>query len=87
MLKDDKIVDCEKLTDKELLEEFANRVIVYDGLKDDELNFLGEHPDQAFWTDEQDEEYEDLKIEIDNAWVRVRECIRVIKKDKEFWAC
>lgn len=80
------IIDCEKLTDKELLNEFANRVIAYNRLKDEELNIIEDHPNRDVWDDEMKNEYRNLIIEIDDAWVRVRECIRIIKKDESFWA-
>lgn len=86
MKKNDKIVDCEKLSDRKLLDEMTKRIIKYDKLRDKELLFIGKHPDLGDLTEKQMERYENLKLEIDNAWCRLREVIRVVKKDPNFWA-
>lgn len=85
-MKKDKIVDCEKLSDRKLLEEMTKRVIKYDKLRDKELLFIGKHSSLDELTEKQMERYENLKIEIDNAWCRLREIVRIVKKDQNFWA-
>lgn len=80
-------IDLATLSADELLQEFAHRVEDYDHLKDDELRILDDHPNRDFWDDELEKEYEELKADIDNAFCRVRECIRLIYGDENYMWC
>ena len=78
--------DLGTLTDKELLEEFADRVLAYEDAKTKtfvwklENNFSEEDCDF-------NEEYADLKIDEDEKFCLVRECVRFVKKDNTLLQC
>ena len=80
-------MNIEEMDDKTLLNEFADRFLVYDNLKDDEMRFLEDHPNRDMWELDTINEYHNLIIEIDNTFRRVREIIRFIKKDNNLLAC
>lgn len=102
-----KVVNLESLTDNELLQEFADRVMAYEkslmelhqvelerakseGTNDTVMDALGYVPDYC-GTEEVDEEeeerYNELKMENDNDFCRVREIVRFVKKDDTIWEC
>lgn len=78
--------DLGTLTDKELLEEFADRVLAYEDAKTKtfvwklENNFSEEDCDF-------NEEYADLKIDEDEKFCLVRECVRFVKNDETLLLC
>ena len=78
-----KIVDLENLTDKQLLEEFADRVMAYE----ESTNVLNRWKEENDYSDEDefDSEFADLKMDNDEDFCRVREVIRFIKKDDTIW--
>lgn len=80
-----KIIDLETLTDKQLLEEFADRVMAYE----ESTNALNRWKDENDYSEDDEFNYEfaDLKIDNDEDFCRVREVIRFIKKDETIWEC
>ena len=82
--------DIDTLTDTELLKYLMDLVVHYDYLKDEELNFLGDEckeKDSAYWSEEDKEWYDDLKIKIDSYFCRIREVARKVYGEKDFWYC
>lgn len=84
-MNDTMIVDCEKMNDRELLHELTKRVIAYDELINKELVFIGEN-DMDNLDEDGQRSYEDIHLGVDNAWCRIREVVRIVKKDPNFWA-
>lgn len=87
-----KIVDLEKLTPRELLEELVNRLVVYEESGTRLSKWVGRHnynPDEEFIDGYEDlnEEYDDLKTDHDEDWCRVREIVRFVKGDDTLWTC
>lgn len=94
-------ISLHKLTAEELLQEFAHRVEDYDkvsdefiSLKNEELEFDCDHPNRDSWSDEEEQNHNELLEEIsnkeivkDDRWCRVREVMRIIYGDKYFWEC
>ena len=73
-----KIVDLETLSDRELLEELVDRLLVEheSGLKkyNSELDNGGEADPE-------------LTMDNDEDWCRIREVVRFVKKDNTIWEC
>ena len=80
-----KVIDLETLTDKQLLEEFADRVMAYE----ESTSALNRWKKENHYSEDDDFNYEfdDLKIDNDEDFCRVREVIRFIKKDETIWEC
>jgi len=84
-----KILDLATLTDKELLQELADRLIAYDKSGTEMFMWRMERGYSEEDCEESSEwqEWDDLKTEHDEDWCRVRECVRFIKKDDSLWEC
>lgn len=83
--KEKRIVDLEKLTPKELLEELVDRLIDHEesGTRLSEWVMTHDYdPDGEF-----NEKYDDLKADYDEDWCRVREVVRFVKGDDTLWQC
>lgn len=73
-----KIVDLSTLTDRELLQELADRLIAEQ--KSREAQFVSE-------LDNGGDADAELTMAHDEDWCRVRECVRFIKGDDTIWEC
>lgn len=73
-----KIVDLSTLTDRELLEELVDRLIVEQ--KSREAKFISE-------LDHGGDADPELTLDNDEDWCRVREVVRFVKKDDSIWIC
>ena len=84
-----KIVDLSTLTDKELLQELADRLIAHEKSGTEMFMWRKERGYSEEDCEESSEwqEWDDLKAEHDDDWCRVRECVRFIKKDDTLWEC
>jgi len=84
-----KIIDLATLTDKELLDELANRLIAYDKSGTEMFMWRTERGYSEEDCEESSEwqEWDDLKTEHDDDWCRIRECVRFIKGDDTLMAC
>lgn len=69
---------------KDYLHKFADAVFTYDKLRDEELQFLDDHPNREMWDDEQEEEYDQLLKDISDNWDKVRVFFKEIDADKYF---
>ena len=80
-----KIVDLEKLTAVELLNELADRLIAHEksGLRLLQWKAENNYSEE----DEFNAEYDDLKTDHDEDWCRIREVVRFIKGDNTIWEC
>ena len=90
--KEKRIVDLEKLTPEELLDELVDRLIDYEESGTRLSEWVGKHnydPDDEFIDEYNDlnEEYDDLKTDHDEDWCRVREVVRFVKGDDTLWQC
>lgn len=84
-----KVVDLADLTDKELLQELADRLIAHEESGNRMFMWRTERGYSEEDCEESSEwqEWEDLKTDHDEDWCRVRECVRFIKKDDTIWEC
>lgn len=80
-----KIVDLEKLTAEELLNELADRLIAHEesGLRLSQWKAENNYSEE----DGFNAEYDDLKTDHDEDWCRIREVVRFIKGDNTIWEC
>ena len=80
-----KIVDLEKLTAKELLNELADRLIAHE----ESSNRLAQWKAENNYSEDEEfnAEYDDLKTDHDEDWCRIREVVRFIKGDDTIWEC
>lgn len=86
-----KIIDLASLTDSELLQEFADRAIAYQASTERLDEFKREH-DCTCGDDCGGEcgafaKYQDLVIDNDDNFCRLREVVRFVKQDDEIWMC
>ena len=82
------IKDFEKMTEKELLVELADRLVVEQKSKERMTEYLADRGWTSDDADEMDEpEWADLKMDNDEDWCRVRELVRFVKKDDTIWEC
>jgi len=58
-------------TPLEILKEFNRLFLEYDRRRDDELNFLADHPNRDYWDDEQEAEYAEILSDIDTLYADV----------------
>ena len=84
-----KIVDLEKLTDKELLNELADRLLAEQKSKERMWEWRNKrgYSEEDCEASSEWQEWDDLKTDNDEDWCRVRECVRFIKKDDSIWEC
>lgn len=78
--------DLGTLTDRELLEEFADRVLAYEEAKAKTFVWKLEHD---IFGDEYEcnPDYQDLKMDEDEKFCLVRECVRFVKNDETLLWC
>jgi hypothetical protein len=81
--------DLENLTDKELLEEFADRYLAYEESQSKTLMWKLDHgySDDSSLDYEHSEEYQNLMMEEDEKFCLLRECVRFVKKDNTLLQC
>jgi hypothetical protein len=84
-----KILDLETLTDKELLNELADRILAYEESGLEMWKWRNERGYSEEDCEESSEwqEWDDLKTEHDDDWCRIRECVRFIKGDETLMQC
>ena len=79
--------DINKMNETELrdyIRKFADVVYNYDKLRDEELDFLDEHPERGMWDEEMEEEYDNLLKDISDNWDKIRVFFKEIDADKYF---
>lgn len=69
-------IDCDKLTERELLAELCYRITDYDKLCDERLDLLDKP--KYDWSDDDYDHFDSICMEIDDAWCRLREVKRVV---------
>ena len=80
-----RIVDLEKLTPNELLEELVDRLIDHEESGTRLSEWVRTHDYDS--DGEFNEEYDNLKTDHDEDWCRVREVVRFVKGDDTLWQC
>ena len=88
--KDIELKDIDTLDDKELLKYLMDLVVHYDYLKDEELRLIDsdELPkNRDEWSVEDLDDYEELKLQIDTYYCRIREIARKLYGMNDFWYC
>lgn len=73
-----KIIDLETLSDRELLEELVNRLLV------EHESALKKYNSELDNGGDADPE---LAMDNDEDWCRIREVVRFVKKDNTIWEC
>lgn len=79
--------DINKMNETELrdyIRKFADVVYNYDKLRDEELQFLDDHPNRDMWDKDEQEDYNILFHNLADNWVKVREFFKEIDADKYF---
>lgn len=82
-----KIKDCTKMTEGQLLRELVSRVVRYDKARDHYVGFLQKKLEKAGVDYESLPGHERLHMRQDELFCLVREVVRIVKKDPEFWWC
>lgn len=80
-------VDCDKMNDTELLHEFVERFIDYDGKRDKLVGYLQALLSEAGVDYEGHGVWNELHTEQDEAFCRCREIVRVVKNDPDAMWC
>ena len=84
-MKEKVVADLESMTDRELLEELVERIVAYEGSQLELHDYERKHGGAESLYD--DERYSELSMEADEDFCRVREVVRLVKNDPEFWLC
>ena len=71
-------------TDTEILKELIDVLIEYNADRDAEWDFQEEHPDTAFWSDEDENEHEQIIADILKNRDRIQAIIREATGDENF---
>lgn len=78
----DKMKPICDMTDRELLRHFANLVCCYDRKRDDELDYLSDHPNRDAWTAEEEDRFKELSNDVTETYVNIRRCIDHINTER-----
>lgn len=71
--------DLEKMTTLEITKKLVSLFEEYDSLKDDELDFLDEHPERGMWDEEMDENYNELCNQISDKYDEIKSICDYVK--------
>ena len=61
------------MSEVEILRFYRDIFIDYDNLRDDELNFLDDHPNRDMWSDEENQEFVELVESISKMYKIIQE--------------
>ena len=79
--------DINKMNATELrdyIRKFADAVFTYDKLRDEELQFLNDHPNRDMWDNDEQEDYNTLFNDLADNWGKIRVFFKEIDADKYF---
>ena len=79
--------DINKMNETELrdyIRKFADIVYNYDKLRDEELQFLKDHPNRDMWDNDEQEDYNTLFNNLADNWGKIRVFFKEIDADKYF---
>ena len=71
--------DLEKMTTLEITKKLVSLFEEYDSLKDEELDFLDEHPERCMWDEEMDENYDELRNQIVDKYDEIKSICDYVK--------
>ncbi len=71
--------DLEKMTTLEITKKLVSLFEEYDSLKDEELDFLDEHPERGMWDEEMDENYDELRNQIIDKYDEIKSICDYVK--------
>lgn len=71
--------DLEKMTTLEITKKLVFLFEEYDSLKDEELDFLDEHPERCMWDEEMDENYDELRNQIIDKYDEIKSICDYVK--------
>ena len=72
-------------TDTEILKDMMDAIIEHESNRDAEWDFMDEHSDSDYWTDEECEEHDRILADTKDSHDRLQELIREATGDTEFW--
>ena len=71
-------------TDTEILKDMMDAIIEHESNRDAEWDFMDEHSDSDYWTDEECEEHDQILADIKDSRARIQGLIREATGDTEF---